>query len=183
MTFDPNQVLLWEAFRYVASEMSSDEAEAFEQRLERDQQAREAVAAAVELAGAVALQPSARRSIARRRSLGKVVLAGIVSMAACLALAFGVRLFTHSERETEVASQNRGREADTRALVLTWSDLRQRGEAEPESGDDLIAWHDGESSGDPETGEASDMAFPSWMLEAATLRGSRGIGGPETKEN
>lgn len=46
--------LNWLAFAYVAGEMSADEAESFELRLADDQQAREAVARAVELTQVVA---------------------------------------------------------------------------------------------------------------------------------
>ena len=44
--------LFWQAFCYVAGELSADAAEQFEARLEVDQRAREAVAQAVELAAA-----------------------------------------------------------------------------------------------------------------------------------
>ena len=44
----------WRAFCYVAGELSDDEAASFEQCLETDQQAREAVAQAVKLTQAVA---------------------------------------------------------------------------------------------------------------------------------
>ena len=58
----PDSDLSWLAFRYVAGEMDRDEAEAFESRLDQDQSAREAVAEAVALAGAIArLEPATSR--------------------------------------------------------------------------------------------------------------------------
>ena len=54
MESEMNQDLSWLAFRYVADEMSAEERQAFEQRLVEDQEAREEVARAVELAQAVA---------------------------------------------------------------------------------------------------------------------------------
>ena len=49
--------LLWNAFRYVADEMSADEQDDFEQQLADDQSAREAVVRAVQLTQAVASLP------------------------------------------------------------------------------------------------------------------------------
>ena len=49
----PRDELEWDAFRYVANELSADESTAFEQRLADDQEAREAVAHCVEMTHAV----------------------------------------------------------------------------------------------------------------------------------
>src|SRR4051795_8989868 len=58
---DPEADTPWLAFRYVTGEMGPEEAEAFERRLDDDQGAREAVAEAVALAGAIrSLSPSDR---------------------------------------------------------------------------------------------------------------------------
>lgn len=53
----PPADLAWAAFRYIADEMGIEEREDFDDRLARDQQAREAVAHAVQLAEAVAAVP------------------------------------------------------------------------------------------------------------------------------
>jgi hypothetical protein len=55
MTDTPSNDLDWQAFRYIAAEMSPDEVTHFEQRLSDDQASREAVARAVELAEVLAL--------------------------------------------------------------------------------------------------------------------------------
>ncbi len=52
--------LAWLAFVYVSGELTHAEAEAFERRLAQDQAAREAVAEAVALIGAVAALPAIR---------------------------------------------------------------------------------------------------------------------------
>jgi hypothetical protein len=81
--------LQWLAFCYIADELSADEAEVFEERLAADQEAREAVARAVELSQAVAalpretVCPSPAASPWRRRLAWMTVGA----TAACLAFA------------------------------------------------------------------------------------------------
>ena len=64
--------ILWLAFRYVAGELAPDEAESFEHCLDQDQEAREAVARAVELTGAVAaLRPESTPTLAILASPGR----------------------------------------------------------------------------------------------------------------
>src|SRR3954451_9260762 len=66
---DPGADPPWLAFRYVSGEMGREEAEAFERRLDEDQGAREAVAEAVALAGAIrSLSPVDRAGRARTAS-------------------------------------------------------------------------------------------------------------------
>src|SRR5690349_1799740 len=85
--------LLLLAIRYIACEMSEDELAAFEQRLEHDQAAREAVAQAVELAGAVAQLPGTNADtllmVRPRRPWRRMAS---LAAAACVALAFGIAL-------------------------------------------------------------------------------------------
>src|SRR5882757_3443521 len=84
----PDPDLLLRALRYVTGELGSDEEAAFERRLDEDQGAREAVAEAVALAGAIAaLKPTDNSvpTIRRRRLLPAVV--GLAA-AACLAWFF-----------------------------------------------------------------------------------------------
>src|SRR5262245_42977042 len=81
--------LSWPAFRYVAGEMACDEVEAFERRLDEDQGAREAVAQAVELAGAIAaLPPDADGSLPFRRRPAVRTFLAVTSMAAAACLAW-----------------------------------------------------------------------------------------------
>src|SRR4051794_39341070 len=91
---DPGADTPWLAFRYVSGEMGPEEAEAFERRLDEDQGAREAVAEAVALAGAVRarspLHPAGRAPPAARppwiRLRRHPVLAGL-GLAAAASLA------------------------------------------------------------------------------------------------
>lgn len=87
----------WLAFCYIADELSPDEAAAFEERLADDQQAREAVARAVELTRAVAAAcpevrsrpaPVSRAARGRRRAGPAGHLAWTaIAVAACLVVA------------------------------------------------------------------------------------------------
>src|SRR5215210_2724211 len=98
---DPQSDLPWLASRYVAGELAGDEAAAFERRLDADQGAREAVAEAVELTGAVALLASdvlafgpggRRRRDPIRQALGWMT----AGAAACLATVLGLHALTPS---------------------------------------------------------------------------------------
>jgi hypothetical protein len=161
MPDDPEGDLPWTAFRYVAGELSPGAASAFEARLADDQQAREAVAAAVELAGAVALigaRPGALPARPRRRFARA---AGWVAggVAAGLALGFGLdQLVLH---RAAVAPPRVAEE-----VVSTWWGLR--GEPDASAGlDDQLALNDDPA---PEPAEPdADGDVPSWMAELATL--------------
>jgi hypothetical protein len=152
----PDDDLDWTAFRYVAGELAPGEAAAFEARLGGDQPAREAVAAAVELAGAVALLgPEAIPLRRPRRPMARA--AGWVAggIAAGLALGFGFdRLVLHRPAPAPpgVAAE----------VVSTWWDLRAG--ADPLA--DQLALHD-DAAEPAEPDESADV--PSWMAELATL--------------
>ena len=60
--------LAWQAFRYIAGEMTRDEHERFAERLAEDQDAREAVAAAVEVSQATAIALATQPAASRRTS-------------------------------------------------------------------------------------------------------------------
>lgn len=60
MDDQPRDELDWQAFRYIAAEMSPDEVAQFEEQLSGDQARREAVAGAVELAEALAVVSAGR---------------------------------------------------------------------------------------------------------------------------
>src|SRR6478752_6220333 len=87
--------LLLLAVRYIAGDMPDDELAVFECRLGHDQAAREAVAQAVELAGAFAQLPSATPEllpIAGPRLRLKPM--AIAAAAACLVIAAGVTFYS-----------------------------------------------------------------------------------------
>ena len=177
---DRDSDLDWLAFRYVAGELTADEAGRFEARLDHDQAAREAVAGAVGLADALAAaRPSA---VGPARVGGRLRLgprsrrsAAVLALAACLALAVGPLLWPRAHP--------RRVEADPATLALTWSGLWQGGGSEPEAGspgigagadrppaatgDALVAWLD--EPGDREPADDKAEGPPAWMLEAAAL--------------
>src|SRR4051794_32674415 len=122
MTSGPDSDRCWLAFRYVAGEMTGDEAASFEERLGRDQSAREAVAEAVELAGAVFLATSLARPLptSGHRGGGRWVLCGLArAAAACLALVVG-RLAPPPSRPAPPPTTGAPAEA-AEAVALTWS--------------------------------------------------------------
>ena len=86
--------LFWLAFRYVSGELTPAEADAFERRLDHDQQAREAVAEAVGLASCVASLPAETPqvlSLHRGRSFRSLVVLA-AAVAACVLVAVGLHL-------------------------------------------------------------------------------------------
>jgi hypothetical protein len=166
MTLEPEADLHWTAFLYVAGELSPEQSSSFELRLAEDQDAREAVAFAVELAGALAIVGPAwsprGRSHARLPGRRSFVGAAMIAAAACLALAILPAL-----RPT------RPIEPDASEVALAWSGLRNGADA------DWMAFVD-----DPHTpgpGPASEAvdgvdasterALPSWLLSAASVPG------------
>jgi hypothetical protein len=165
--------LLWQAFRYVAGEMGGDEREAFDARLDQDQEAREAVARAVELAAAVAVaavQPGSQPQPApilplRRRPLRAIAAAVTLATAACLAwLVVTVRAplpAPAGPRQTAAITPEA-------TVVLTWSGLSAERESDREDATALIAWNDGPPA-PAETDDGSDLGLPLWLVDAASL--------------
>jgi hypothetical protein len=165
------------AVRYIAGELPDDELAAFESRLEHDQAAREAVAQAVELAGAVARLPAATPdllpTIPPRKRWQRV---GALAAAACLAVAAGVVLRPRHEPHPSPAIPSAGAPAPAESVVLAWSGLRQSGEIDLVSHSELLAWLD-EPAGPPladvlvpEPGGTEEEGLPLWLLEATSLR-------------
>src|SRR3982751_6411866 len=101
--------LAWLAFRYVAGDLGEAQAAVFERRLGDDQAAREAVAEAVLLAGAVARAGAEARRDASWRY--RVVLA----LPATLLVTAGL---IYSQRPSR---EGTARDSSERALALTWS--------------------------------------------------------------
>jgi hypothetical protein len=166
MHLEPESDLHWTAFLYVAGELSLDEASSFELRLLDDQEARDAVAEAVELAGALAIVGPLFRP--KRRSIGRRTLALVgassLAAAACLVLALVPQL-----RSIPSAP------ADASETALAWSSLRGGADA------DWLAFADGSPTTGPaesgpvaevesesESEPSTDRALPSWLLSAAS---------------
>jgi anti-sigma-K factor RskA len=140
----------WRAFRYVMGEMSPAEAEAFEETLASDQEARELVARSTGLvidlftAGSLSaaqngsrhgssahepaehpladVRPAAAAMPARRRKVGRWAVAGLAA-AVCCCVAVGVTLFSHRVA-THLADFPSGDSSDGGAshLVAIWSE-------------------------------------------------------------
>src|SRR3954468_7171783 len=135
--------LLLLAVRYIAGELPDDELAAFESRLERDQAAREAVAQAVELAGAVAQLPPATADVSsmpRPRRLPLRMAA--VAAAACLVIAAGVVLRARHETPASPQAPPVTATNPPGSVALAWSGLRQSGEIDVDTHSELLAWLD-----------------------------------------
>jgi hypothetical protein len=175
----------WLAFRYVAGEMTADELTAFEENLAESQPAREAVAAAVLLAQAVALaeksQPHSGRaelvpaSLTKRGPTWRWRLTWALSgAAASLLLAGGLQLWRDSIRAPNSVAQNRPADhEDLSALALQWT---VAGDFDSESADDENAGRRGSEEplgeGQPPLALAGDLfddlAAPDWLLSAVS---------------
>lgn len=172
--------LHWQAAQYVLGELSPVDAADFEDRLAVDQQAREAVASAVELTAAVAAVADETRPIARRprrawefsRSLGYMCLGA----AACLFVMIVVQSvwqhrFANSDAgQLPLAANEQSADAD---LALAWREVRAEAieGAEPEM---VLASNDvdaGESRSNAGAYLSDDeLDVPSWMIEATGPR-------------
>jgi hypothetical protein len=182
----PHDGLAWQAFLYVADEMSDDERMAFEEQLFESQEAREAVSQAVELSQAVqAATPVAAPVVhaGAERVWTRRLAWMAVGAAACLALvAITTQFrFTPKARDSQFADrsapaeprQERVVRKSSRALAMAWSE--QLGVDLGISNDD--AWPRGEAdfaasaSREAALVEHEDepleiVAAPSWMLAA-----------------
>lgn len=167
---DDRDELAWLAFRYVADELGSDEQAAFEDRLDRDQAAREAVAEAVALAAAMAVAVPAHR---RQRRRHRRVLA-VAALAAVCALTVALP-WSRSRPGPDQAPL--ADETDPRkVMALAWSVLWQGNDAPIETETDSIIPLDGliarvDETGplDPSLADRTDELgiAPAWMVEGA----------------
>ncbi|MBX6311987.1 MAG: transposase [Isosphaeraceae bacterium] len=167
--------LPWLAFRYVCGELDDRESAAFEARLDHDQAAREAVAEAVELIGAVVSAPRGLAGtvpvLSRRQRWGRVLAASVLAAAACwggLAVSRLFRSNTPTVADSLPSSRSDGE------VALTWSGLRRAGEHEER--DAFLSWiEEGSAALESEPAAAADLVaedqpLPSWLLEVATLQ-------------
>ena len=149
MPLEPEPDLHWTAFLYVSGDLPAAEASSFEARLADDQEARGAVAEAVELVGALAIigdeSPPRRRSKLRR----VFVAASVLAAAACLVLTLqpGLRPTGHDR-------------LDASEVALAWSSLR--------GGADIGQVAEIEIESESEVEPSTDRALPSWLLSAAS---------------
>jgi hypothetical protein len=155
--------LAWTAFRYVANEMSADEAVSFELRLAVDQEAREEVARTVELTQTMASVPqtiSQPPSVRPWRQRLSWMTAGA---AVCLTVMLGGEL----ARSMLV---NRGTSSVDGSRIAGMS---FGAELEETDADDM----------DLETSEAAngEVSVPSWLL--AAVKGKASGRGPHPDDN
>ena len=168
----------WLAFRYVAAELSEPECRQFEERLEHDQRAREAVGRAVEVTCAVRaldwdtaphVKPVGQRHAGDRRR----------SMRWLAALAVGVALVVFVARlprgEPDVSRPGGwGRAVPPGELAVVWSSARMQWEAEP----DGESWDEGqpEAAADHRSELSADapgvIDMPDWMIVAVVALAS-----------
>jgi anti-sigma-K factor RskA len=153
----------WLAFQYVAGELSAIECEAFELRLADDQAAREAVARAVDLSGALA---SARSVITQPVSQFPGVslrwrrLAAAACVAALVILGVSLRLLQKPATDDEVRQTGNANAQTTTEWVALWPS-----EADSDSDDVELSFNETEQS--PMTdAPTDDLAVPSWMVAA-----------------
>jgi len=123
----PDEPLSWLAFRYVANELTDAEAAQFELRLENDQAAREAVAAAVELTQTMAWvereeTPAPLSTVAGTEHGRRYLAAFGWLLAGSLACLVGLTIVNHF-RGARV-----GEHEGMRQLALAWSETRRDAE-------------------------------------------------------
>jgi hypothetical protein len=118
--------LEWQAFCYLSGEMSPAEAERFEARLEGEQEAREALARAVELTQVVAAAESQCGELVTPASSGKagwgsrlawMAVGGLASLVIAMVWTGGLSRFGFGPQNAAISSENG-------ALATAWSATR-----------------------------------------------------------
>lgn len=117
-----NEDVHWLAFQYIADELSDAGRTAFEDRLSDDQEAREAVAQAVELAAAVRLAEPADL-VTRRESHRKISWATWAVGVASASLA--ILAFLHAFPVSQPDPRAEKTEIDAVQLAHAWSEVRE----------------------------------------------------------
>lgn len=149
---DPDNDLNWLAFRYVAGELDDAESAAFEQRLDADQRAREAVASAVGLVGAI--------HVARPTSFRLRTVAGWLSVAAAAAIAIAL-----IPKGAPPKRKPSGGDLANAAVALAWPGIHAEVDRENPPLEILDMFPDNESPTPPEIADEP----PAWLVEAASL--------------
>jgi hypothetical protein len=154
--------LAWQAFCYVAGELSGVDLANFETLLAENQAAREAVASAVELSQATVLALGSQPPTLARRRFTVARWAWLATgVAACVVAALGIVQF--SQQPSPTASGK----AD--ALAARWSEVRQEQASQypwEESIDVAAASDWALSLAELEDRDAPAIATPDWMLAA-----------------
>lgn len=183
----------WQAFRYVAGEMSEVEAGRFEEQLALDQSAREAVATAAQLAQTVALtesqQPLTLRPAVAARSEKRMLRAAVwmgLGAAACLAIVLSAGWLDFSP-EAPVVERNKGpqpviSDEEATELAMSWiatkNELADRADEGQDSLIDSLDAAGDEAMAIEMMGEENDEGeTPSWLLLA--VREEQGEPAPE----
>lgn len=182
--------LLWDAFRYVADEMSADEVDAFEQSLAENQSAREAVVRAVQVTQAVASVAAdgvaeSVEAVASRTSSSRFVA---VALSVCLLLAAG--LYVGSGFDSQTAEENTVFNTDgVGDLVAIWSNSENALDEMTDSS--LPVTNENKESTslamtelamtdfDDQTADAYDV--PGWMLAGVAFQLQDGQLSPKTQ--
>ena len=185
----------WQAFRYVAGEMSEVEVERFEEQLALDQSAREAVATAAQLAQTVALtesqEPVTLRPALAARSEKRMLRAAVwmgLGAAACLAIVLSAGWLDFS-KDAKIASPDDTPPpamADDEAtrLAMSWIETKDELADEANGGQDpqndlLNVTEDETIAAEMSGDEEIEVETPSWLLLA--VREEQGEAAP--KEN
>lgn len=171
MSQHPERDLDWQAFLYLSGEMSAAEIAAFERLLESDQAAREAVASAVHLVGAVAEAPIAEKLPAAFVPRSSSRTRAFVALAASAAMVFValslIEPGSQRAREENLAATTRPVHLpDLNAVPISelgalWNqaDRSEQGWPDDEDGDD-------ESPSFTMDEEAGELTVPGWLLAA-----------------
>lgn len=172
----PDDDLAWLAFRYVAGELDPDELADFEDRLDRDQPAREAVAEAVALAAGVVRAAPALRSTPGLRPRARRAAAVVLAAAACLALASVPRWVQFRPHDNAPGARTAATGTGP-AVALAWSGLREEAAEAPRPDDSTAPLDDLEADAVTPietTADAGDLVegLPVWLIDAVSLRPS-----------
>lgn len=189
--------LAWEAFRYVADEMAPAEIAAFEERLDHDQSAREAVAAVVRLSAAmkaahVARQASGMSERIESATASKPAPAGAtfhyaaaaswmaLGAAACLAVMTAWQSW-HGPGPIAVEGVLPSITlSESRQVAQAWTEVDDEPASESsESGDDEAGDETGTAGDDDAV--AADWETPSW-LSAGVSDDDQALNTPATEE-
>lgn len=179
---DPQMDQDWEAFRYIAGEMTADEAEAFEAKLLTEQSLREAVAAAVELTESIALLRDEVAVEPQRRSWSSIQWkAAACAVAAGLVLAAALWPLRIRQPLAEPSSESADANVALDGLAESWTALRQAQRRQAEFQPDgqpsasetaLEVWDDAEveiAELESFSDEHADAGLPAWLIAAAEL--------------
>ena len=180
MTAPEKAELSWNAFRYIAGEMPADEQVRFEEQLAASQQAREAVALAVELAHGLAAAPERTAVVPpsrrKRRLRVRVAWSAVAAAAVCLAFFLGWQLGGPNDQVPPQQLAERSSSSDNPSaanpgvaaeLVSLWVQAdaadAQQSSSSP-NGRELMAVASPESGADGLADSSLDV--PGWMWAA-----------------